>query len=267
MKTIFITGCANGIGKFLAQKLLALNYQIIATDIDYESLESIQWNSDKIFLQKLDVSKADDWKNIINWALTKVEKIDILINNAGVIKPSFVSDLETKDVDFQIDVNLKGVIYGTKFVSDVMLKQGFGHIINLASLAGVAPIEGLPIYSASKFGVRGFSIAAAYELKRKGIDVSVVCPDLVDTNMLTLQLDYESANMTFSGDKILSVEEIFEAIYKRGIIKKELEIMIPKSRGILAKIGNFFPKTGGFLSEIFTKKGNKRRLELVSMKK
>lgn len=267
MKNIFITGCANGIGKHLAEKFLSLDYQVIATDIDIENLEAIRWNSDKIFTKKLDVTNASDWENATKWAAEKVEKIDVVINNAGIIKPSFVSDLQVKDVDIQLDVNLKGVIYGTKFATDLMLKQGFGHIINIASLAGVAPIAGLPIYSASKFGVRGFTISAAYELKQKGIDVSVVCPDLVDTNMLTLQLDYESANMTFSGNKILTVDAIFEAIYKRGIIKKELEIMIPTSRGILAKIGNFIPTSGGFLSKIFSKKGNKRRLELMQRKK
>lgn len=262
MKTIFITGCANGIGKHLAETFVSLNYQVIASDFD---LIKLQQNSrlqhSEVLCLKLDVSKAEDWQEAIKKAVEKFKKIDISINNAGVITPNFLSDLSLQEIDLQLNVNLKGVMYGSKFAADAMIKQGFGHIINIASLAGVAPIKGLSVYAASKFGVRGFTLSIANEMKQKGIDVSVICPDLVDTNMLTLQLDYEAANLTFSGST-LSVNDIADAIINRAIKNKEVEILLPKSRGLLAKIGNFFPFLANFLTETLSKKGNKKRLAL-----
>jgi 3-oxoacyl-[acyl-carrier protein] reductase len=262
MPIVFITGCANGIGKHLVERLQSLDYQVIATDIDFEKLQSIQWNSQKIHLEKLDVSNATNWQEVIERIVRKFGKIDILINNAGVIIPGFVGELTIKDIDFQLNINLKGVMYGTKFAADVMLKQGHGHIINFASLAGVAPIMGLPVYSATKFGVRAFTLAANQELKNQNIHLSVICPDLVDTNMLSLQLDYEAANLTFSGDKVLTVNDIADAVINRAIKNKEVEILIPRSRGFLAKIGNFFPSMATFLTDSLTKKGSQKRLKM-----
>ncbi len=77
----------------------------------------------------------------------------------GVITPEFVEDFALEDIDYHIDINVKGVMYGTNIVADEMFKQGFEHIINFASLAGVAPIHGISLYSAysaSKYAVRGF---------------------------------------------------------------------------------------------------------------
>ncbi len=265
MAVVFITGCANGIGKHLAESFQSLDYQVVATDFDFLKLQENSPSKQKnILLLKLDVTQTSDWQQAIEATKNHFGKIDILINNAGVITPAFLNNLTTQDIDFQLDVNLRGVMYGTKFAADLMLMQGFGHIINIASLAGVAPIEGLPVYSATKFGVRGFTLSVAHEMKKKGIYVSVICPDLVDTNMLTLQLDYEAANLTFSGSKVLTVNDIADAIFNRAIKNKEVEILVPKGRGLLAKIGNFFPSIANFLTENLTKKGNKKRLSMKS---
>lgn len=261
-KTVFITGCANGIGKALVERFYSLGYRVIATDIDFDKLKSHSWDSSKVSIYKLDVTNPEEWYGVVAAVIDKFGQIDVLINNAGVIIPAFIHDFTIKDVDFHIDINLKGVIYGSKIVSDLMLKQGSGHIINIASLAGVAPIQGLSLYSASKFAVRGFTLSIAQELKPRGIFVSVVCPDLVDTNMLKLQLDYEAANLTFSGNKVLTVNDIADAIIHRAINQKEVEILIPRSRGFLAKIGNFFPSMADFLTKTLSKKGNQKRLEL-----
>jgi 3-oxoacyl-[acyl-carrier protein] reductase len=97
--------------------------------------------------------------------------------------------------------------------------------------------------------VRGFSVAIRPELKAKGIDVSVICPDLVDTNMLTEQLDYKAAALTFSGNKPLIVHDIEKVIFNNVLHKKQVEILVPLSRGWTAKLGNLFPSIGFWLTE------------------
>ncbi len=274
-KVVLITGCANGIGRHLSEIFYQKGYSVVATDIDFEKLklEKKHWilaqnvqNTEGSLLEKLDVTKADEWQNLMKKITDTFGRLDICVNNAGVVIPSFVSDLTTQNIDSQVDVNVKGIIYGTKNAAEIMLKQGSGHIINFASLAGVAPIHGLSVYSATKFAVRGFSLSIVPEMQAKSIHVSVICPDLVDTNMLTSQLDYSAAAMSFSGKKYLKVEDIEHAVFEHALKRKKIEILVPYSRGLLAKIGNFFPKFGFLLTNILARKGLKMMTEIKNQR-
>jgi 3-oxoacyl-[acyl-carrier protein] reductase len=260
-KTVFITGSANGIGKHLSEVFYNQGFNVVATDFLIDKLieQTATWNTDDCLIEQLDVSNIENWQNVVRKAIKKFSKIDILLNVAGVITPGFVEDFALKDIDYHIDINVKGVMCGTKIVADEMLKVAEGHIINFASLAGVAPIHGLALYSASKYAVRGFSLAITPELRAKGIQVSVICPDLVNTNMLTLQLDYKAAALTFSGNKVLTVNDIEKAVLVNALQKKQAEILVPLTRGLTAKLGNLFPSIGFWLTETLTKKGLKQQ--------
>lgn len=258
MPVIFITGAANGIGKELTTFFLSKNYQVIAADIS-----TLKLNFSESLLQlPLDVRSIRQWETAISESISRFKSIDILVNNAGVIHPEFAEQLSIQHIDNQLDVNLKGVIYGSKVAVDLFKKQGFGHLINVASLAGVAPIQGLSIYAASKFAVRGFTLSIAPDLKKFNVHASVICPDLVATNMLTEQLEFEAANITFSGNQPLTTSEVVTAIWQRAVQRKEVEILLPRSRGILAKIGNLFPALTDVLTAFMQKKGRKKRLKM-----
>lgn len=267
MTTFFITGAANGIGKCLSEMIYQQGHSVILTDIDEAKLKAnaLQngWDENRFLIHQLDVRNVQNWQDTIKAAVLKFKKIDVALNVAGVIRPGYISALTVADIDFMVDINLKGVMYGTKLMAELMVGQGSGQIVNIASLAGVAPIQGLPIYSATKFAVRAFSLAIAQELKQKNVFVSVVCPDLVATNMLTIQLDYEAANLTFSGDKILSVEEISGVILNEAVKNKQLQVLYPWHRGLLARIGNFFPSLSNILTNTLSKKGDQKRKSLI----
>lgn len=258
---VFITGCANGIGQHLAEVFYQKGYAVVATDVLIEKLSSqtTHWDTARTIVERLNVADMHNWQSVVDKCVNKFGRIDILINNAGVVIPGFVSELNTKEIDLQVDVNVKGVLYGSQCAINQMLKQGSGHLINFASLAGIAPIMGLPVYSATKHAVRAFTLATYQEVRSKGINVSVICPDLVQTNMLTLQIDYPAAALSFSGDKVLLVSDIEKAIFERALSKKEVEIMIPTSRGWLSKLGNLFPAMATSLTQSLSKKGAKNQ--------
>lgn len=266
---IFITGCASGIGKYLAEQLYTQNYRLVITDINFEALQNLaqqhQWKPEKALIARLDVSKASEWQSIIAQVLAKWGSIDVLMNVAGVIKPGFIYQNDLKDVDFHIDINLKGTIYGCKLVAEQMVKQGYGHLINVASLAGVTPVNGLNLYAASKFGVRGFSLSIAQELKKYGIAVSLVCPDAVQTPMLDLQLDYPEAALTFSSGNPLTVEEIGQVILKKALQQRKLEILHPPLRGFISKLVSFRPALADLIMKSFVKKGLKEQAKRKKM--
>jgi 3-oxoacyl-[acyl-carrier protein] reductase len=188
--------------------------------------------------------------------------LDVLLNVAGVIRPGYVYEVAAADVDFHIDINTKGVIHGTHTAARQMLKQGGGHIVNIASLAGIAPVPGLPLYSASKFAVRGFSLAVAQELAPMGVKVSVVCPDAVQTPMLDLQVDKAQAALTFSGSRTLTVQEVAGAILDHVLVKAPLELMLPVQRGWLAKLASAFPGLNARLIDALRRKGERKQRSL-----
>ena len=256
-QTVFLTGCAQGIGGHLAQAFYGRGWQVVATDHDLPALQAATaaWDPARRLVLALDVADPAAWEAAVAQAQARFGALHVLVNNAGVVAPGFAAELRVADIDWQVDVNLKGVLYGSRLAARLMSAQGHGHLINLASLAGVAPIHGLAVYSATKFAVRGFTLAVAYELARHGVAVSVICPDLVQTNMLTQQVGEPAAAMSFSGPAALTVHDVEHAVFGRALGQRQVEILLPASRGILAKLGNFWPRLGRLLTGRLMAKG------------
>ena len=261
-----ITGAASGIGRHFVRSNRD-RFRWAATDIQESALLAVLGGETEHFLPlKLDVSDAQSWKVVIGACLNKFGRIDYLFNVAGVSLPRFIVDANERHIDQHLDINTKGVLYGTTQVAQVMEKQGQGHIINIASLAGIAPVPGMSYYTASKFAVRGFSLAAALELREKNIFVTVICPDLVRTPMFEHQLTLpkESA-LSFSGStRLLSVEDVEKAIHK-AIRKKPLELTLPPARGALAKIGGTFSGLAWLLYRRLYRKGLRNAEKLKNL--
>lgn len=261
-QTFFVTGAASGIGRHLAGALLKRGARVLATDLNREGLQTLREVSgvgENLWTELQDVRDAAQWQRLVDEMAKRWGRVDVLMNVAGVIRPGWAEEGSAQDVDFHFDINAKGVIHGTQVAARQMQGQGGGHIINVASLAGIAPIPGLSLYSASKFAVRGYTLAVAQELAPKGIKVTAVCPDAVQTPMLDLQIDYEQAAMTFSGNRVLTVEDVAGVILGRVLAKAPLEVMIPGSRGWLAKLASAFPDMNALLLESLRKKGLKKQ--------
>lgn len=255
-----VTGAASGIGRRLVRRLLDRGQFVIATDLNMEGLRSAAeedgW-SDAVTLRQLDVRRNDQWRDVIDFVTQQLERLDLLFNVAGYLRPARTPSFTEDDVHMHFDVNVKGVVFGTRAAARAMVAQGHGHIVNIASLAGVAPIPGLTLYSASKFAVRGFSLAAAQDLKPNGIYVTAVCPDAVQTPMLDLQVDYEEAALTFSGDRTLTVDDVCDAVLGPVLNKRPVEFLLPMHRGALAKIANVAPAVAAGLDPLLRSKGAK----------
>ena len=260
-KVVWITGCASGLGQHLANAFVQRGYRVVATDIDYQSLEryaeQMAWPDTSVMCRALDVTQLSQWQQLLEEVLACWHQVDLILNVAGYLKPGFAHETSFSEIDRHIDINVKGVMYGSQLMARQMVVQGQGHIINIASMASLAAIPGLTLYSASKFAVRAFSLAMAEELKGQGVKVSVICPDAIQTPMLDLQEDYQEAAMTFSGGKPLTVDDLEKLVFETVIPKAPRESLIPLSRGILAKLGNCFPGLSSVLATHLTNKGLK----------
>ncbi|MEM1550722.1 MAG: SDR family oxidoreductase, partial [Candidatus Bathyarchaeia archaeon] len=188
-KVVVVTGGASGIGEATAKIFAAKGAKVVIADVDEEKgkrvVDEIRRSLGEAMFIRVDVSKAEDVKNLIEETVKRFRRIDIMINNAGIPqKVCLVHEIPIEIFESIINVNLKGVFYGIKYAIPVMLNQGGGVIINVASALGIKGSPGLGAYSASKSGVIQLTRVAASEYAKSGIRIVAVAPGPTKTPLL-----------------------------------------------------------------------------------
>ena len=187
-KVAVVTGASRGIGKAAALALASQGAKVVVNyarsgDAAEATVKEIKGSGAEAIALQADVSKSDEVDNLIKTTLDKFERIDVLVNNAGITKDTLLLRMKPEQWQAVIDLNLTGVFFCTKAVSKTMLKQRSGRIINIASVAGQMGNPGQANYSAAKAGVIGFTKTVAKELANRGITVNAVAPGFIETDM------------------------------------------------------------------------------------
>jgi NAD(P)-dependent dehydrogenase (short-subunit alcohol dehydrogenase family) len=227
-KAVIVTGGASGIGRAVSEELARRGAYVTLADVNTELLEetatSITNAGGRAKPVALDVTDPDAVKKVVDDTVAEFGKLDYIFNNAGVVVFGEAHRFPLDDWRKIIDTNLYGVVHGVAAAYPIMVKQGFGHIINTASLAGLVPATGLIPYVASKYGVVGISNALRIEGADYGVKASVVCPGLIDTGMKNSKLiDLDREKALEASPKLLPAEECARVILKgvernKGII-------------------------------------------------
>jgi len=186
-KTAIVTGAAQGIGKEIAYRLAKEGANVVISDIDLERAEQtaaqIREIGRETLVIKADVSMPKEAANIVEETIDKLGSLDILINNAGIIRDNFILRMKDEDWDKVLAINLKGTFNCIKAAAKVMLKQKKGRIVNMASVIGLIGNAGQANYSASKAGVIALTKSAAKEFGSRGITVNAIAPGFITTRM------------------------------------------------------------------------------------
>ena len=187
-KVAIVTGSAKGIGAATAKKFAAEGAKVAVCDIDMsgvkKTVEDIKENGGEAKGYKVDVTKKEDIKEMVSDLMDEYGKIDVLVNNAGIIKDGQLHKMTDDQFDSVININMRGTYLCTKEVVEIMREQESGVILNTASIVGLYGNFGQTNYAASKFGVIGMAKSWAKELGRKGIRVNAVCPGFINTTIL-----------------------------------------------------------------------------------
>lgn len=262
---VCITGCGSGIGRHLAERFYRRGYRVVCTDRAVERLDyALGWERGRVSVMALDVTRREDWQRCMKQVGERWGRLDVLINNAGVLDTDFFHEIADLDVvDIQIDVNLKGPIYGMHYALPLLRKSLSPVVINISSLAGVAPIPGMSIYTASKYGLRGFTLAVATELDRLGIRVYNVSPDAVRTPLIEGVRHKSASNLLYSG-VLLSVEDIERVVFRLLRRPRRREVLLPWWRALLAHFANCFPYWSKGVARLLDAKGEKKRKQLAA---
>jgi NAD(P)-dependent dehydrogenase (short-subunit alcohol dehydrogenase family) len=186
-RVALVTGGAFGIGRALCEQLAADGVFAVVADIHIgkaeEAAAAIRQHGGHAEAAPLDVSREAEVQHLVTNIVAAHGRLDYMFNNAAVAIVGELRDGNVADIRRVVDVNLFGVVHGTMAAYGVMLRQGFGHIVNISSVTGLMPTPILTAYSTTKWAIIGFSTAVRAEAAGLGVRVSVACPGLVRTNM------------------------------------------------------------------------------------
>lgn len=259
-KVSIITGGAGGIGKALAEEMSERGCHVVLADVNdellQETLSELRAAGAKVDARKVDVRDAEEVAALVQGVFRELGRIDYMFNNAGINVLAELLDTSLDDWNRLIDVNLRGVVHGVHAVYPLMCEQGFGHIINTASVAGVAPTPAEGAYAATKHAVVGLSTALRIEAEAFGVKVSVVCPGAVDTAIIRT-----SKHVKFDADAIaeLSPEKPMPArraaqLILRGVDRGRFFIVISKTANAFWRVYRFAPEGSLTLGKFVIKK-------------
>lgn len=228
-RTIAITGGARGIGRATAQACLAAGMSVVLGDVDGDACAATAAElGDRAFGLELDVRDPAGFEAFLARAEELAGPLDVLMNNAGVAPIGLYIDEEPRDTQRVIDVNIGGVLTGTRLALRRFVPRGRGHIVNLASSAGQIPPAGAATYAASKHAVVGFTRAVRAETRGTGVRTTIVMPGLIGTDMIA---GFAKARAT----RIVGPEAVADAIVGALRTGRE-EVFVPRELGPVARL-------------------------------
>jgi NAD(P)-dependent dehydrogenase (short-subunit alcohol dehydrogenase family) len=255
-KIAVVTGAASGIGRAVAMGLGRFGATVCIADLNEtgakETASMITGAGGNAYAAPLDVTKSAEVKRLIDDVTRRHGRLDYMFNNAGIAIVGETRDMTDEHWKKIIDINLMGVLAGTLAAYRIMVKQGFGHIVNTASLAGLLPVPLESSYSLTKYAVVGLSTSLRGEGAALGVKVSVVCPGFVRTPILDnyIAVGFDRDSMAADMPPTTDVDKAARIILS-GVAKNRSIILVGRDAHIAWRLYRLWPA----LVEFFGRKG------------
>lgn len=263
-QVVVVTGASAGIGEAAARGFAREGARLVLAARGEERLEevagSIRRDGGDALAVPTDVGDDAACRRLVDVALQRFGFVDVLVNNAGVHHRGPLAGLTAAQAAETIAINLRAPVLLTRLVLDAMLAANRGTIVNVASVAGHAPIPEAVAYSSSKFGLRAFSLALAEELRETGVRVSLVSPGPVSTSFILGDLDRVS-DLSLS-QPMSTPEEVAEAVLACAADGRR-ERVLPRSSGTLATAAYLFPPLSRWLRPVLARRGARAKRRLM----
>lgn len=266
-KTVIITGASSGIGKALAYELASRGANLVLGARQFVTLCEITSDIQKQFNVKAlavqcDVTVEDDCAHLVKQAKLTFNRVDVLINNAGISMRALFNDLDLQVLKSLMDVNFWGTVYTTKYALPEILKSQ-GSIVGVSSIAGHKGLPGRTGYSASKFAMNGFLDALRVENLKTGVHIMTACPGFTASNIRNTALNKEAKQQGESSleeDKMMTSQEVAKFI-ANGIEKRSRTVVLTTQGKLTVLLSKFFP---GWLDKLVYNKFAKEKDPLLT---
>jgi len=256
-RTVLVTGASSGVGEAAARQFAAEGARVVLVARTVSALDAIAKEiGERAIAIPTDVSDDDQRKALVDRVLHDVGDLHVLVNNAAFNHRGEFIDADPAALAHVVDVNLKAPILLTRAFLPHLVKQAKANVVNVASIAGQVPLPGEATYSATKFGLRGFSMSIAEELRKTSVRVSLVSPGPIDTGFLTDNID-EVPDLVFS-QPMSTAEEVARAVLDCAHDGR-LERTLPRLSGTLATAGYLMPDLPRLLRPILESQGRRAK--------
>ncbi len=265
-KIAIVTGGAAGIGRGLCEELAGFGAVVIIADINAEkagqAAKAISAAGGRAIAKQLDVTRAEDVQKLIDETASEHGRLDYMINNAGLALMGEVRDMELEQYRRLVDVNLMGVIYGCRAAYSLMIKQGFGHIVNVGSVTGLFTFPIQTYYSATKHAVQAFTEGLRAEGAGIGVKVSVICPmniksDMVEGSITVVGIEDKNWFSSLPV-KWMDANKAARKMLK-GVARNKGTIIVPSNAKIFWWLYRMNPKMFGLMGQVGVKAFRKHR--------
>ena len=246
-KVIVITGASSGIGKACAWHFAKNGSKVVLAARNIKILKEIGEemisNRYEILTVKSDVSVESDCKDLISKTISKFNRIDVLINNAGISMRAILDEMDLSVIKKVMDINFYGTVFCTKNALPYIL-QSKGSVVGVSSIAGYKGLPARSAYSASKFAIHGFLESIRIENLNKGLHVLVACPGFTATNIRNTALSKDGKVQKESPrdeTKMMTAEMVAEFIYN-AVLKRQNSLVLTLNGKLTVLLNKFFPK-------------------------
>lgn len=215
-----ISGAGSGLGAAMASRFAAAGWRVIVTDQHIDRAEKVTagLTGTGHAARALNVTDSSQWEALAEFVDSEYGRIDLLVNNAGVATGGMLGETPLEDWEWVLEINLMGVVRGCHHFVGRFREQGFGHIVNVASWAGLAAAPGIASYGTAKAAVVSMSEMLRAELEPYGVDVSVLCPAFVKTaltdSMRAPDDSYAKRVQRWMEHSGVSAEDVAETVYR-----------------------------------------------------
>jgi len=253
-RVVIVTGGASGIGRSLCRAFVAGGDCVVVADVDGLGAARVAADlqahrAGSAVAAELDVRDAAAVAGLVTATQTRHGRVDVLVNNAGIGMAGEAQELTVAHWDRVIDINLRGVVHGVAAAYPLMVEQGFGHLVNTASLAGLVPAPLLAPYAAAKHAVVGLSLSLRVEAAAYGVKVTAVCPGFTDTAILDSAgpadlpgtgLSARSRDIVAATTRLHSPEAVAADVL-RGIKRNSALVVTPRSARVAWRLHRLSP--------------------------